>query len=226
MPYDGALGVWKIPVDDERGIWLGFFQPESWEAAKAYTRDPSDPDGQRTWRGRPQARHFEVLYRMRDEAGLRYLVLYRFEQTFGDRDYGRILAPALAARWLRNEGYPLPVDLADRPSPDVPAPPAPPDAVPGATAPEARAAPPGGQRDPLTDVQRTVGEALAGRYATAKELALELAGTPTGEDLMRQRIKSIRERGHAIHHLPGFGYYRPDAPPGQPDRREPAVNPP
>lgn len=96
MPYDESEQKWKFNVFNEEGNLAGLIEPE-----------PS----KKCWPGRPQDGHFEVMYQIEDETNW-HLLLYRFDRKeYSKDDYGRILTPARAADWLKEEGYPLPENL-------------------------------------------------------------------------------------------------------------------
>lgn len=74
---------------------------------------------------------------------------------------------------------------------------------------------PGGRETlaPLSEVLRSVWDALDGYALTAKEIAVAIRLEARDEDLIRKRIGAIRRTGRQIENRRGLGYYRPDAPP-------------
>ncbi len=68
------------------------------------------------------------------------------------------------------------------------------------------------QLESLSDALQQVLDALEGKILMAKEI-VAIVDPYISEDAIRQRIRKIRKTGRKIYHLPGVGYYRPDAPP-------------
>lgn len=66
---------------------------------------------------------------------------------------------------------------------------------------------------PLTPEAQEVWDLLQGRQLTGKQIAVRLEYGPGGEDMIRKRIKSLRNSGRRIESVPQHGYWRPDAPP-------------
>lgn len=196
MPYDPEERCYKIATYSIDGELAGYFE---------LTMPQLD---MRCWPGRPQPRHFEVLYRLEGGSRPRYLVLYRFGTEITDWDYARLVTDAVAARWLEEEGFPLDEPLSGASPADPLAASA---EAPRAAAPEAPAA-----TRRLTDDQLEVWNALEGRAFSAKELARTLTGRVQDEELIRKRIQAIRATGRKVLHQRGIGYHRPDAPPPEP----------
>lgn len=67
--------------------------------------------------------------------------------------------------------------------------------------------------EPLTDSQREVWDLLKNRILMAKEIAIELLGDRTKEEVIRKRIWRMKQAGWPLPNKGQRGFYRPDAPP-------------
>ncbi|MEO1584310.1 MAG: hypothetical protein AAFR96_07030 [Planctomycetota bacterium] len=64
---------------------------------------------------------------------------------------------------------------------------------------------------PLTPDQQAVWDQLATGIKSAKEVAIDLGFEASNEEMIRKRVARMRSAGWKIEHVPGRGYWRPDA---------------